>query len=451
MMQTLVTALVESHRQGPESPELFSTKVLNQLPEDLHYVGWWLYDHNLQTFASVGEADIEPYPVSRLLQIKSSKEQARSVEFPSLLNVFGSSPAYAKIAIPLMKKNHFIGLLEMHFSLQEIRYRLLFSQRLVLIYVGLYGALLIFIGYFLLQRNVMKPASNLLKATEEVGRGNLETRLPVAGPIELSRLAEAYNNMVTALQASRQETQTHIDALEQTNQHLQAAREELIRSEKLASVGQMAAGLAHELGNPLAALIGYLEILKLKDLNADNRDILNRSLVETERIDYLVQELLDFSRPSSSVLEEFEPAAELRQSLALLNNQGVFSNRQLHEIPEVTLPIIRMERQKLQQVFINLMLNAVQATEQSGEIKVTCGAGDQIVWFEIADNGCGMSEADLKHIFDPFFTTKEPGHGTGLGLAICHRIIEESGGTIQVQSEVGSGSRFRIELPIVAV
>lgn len=449
LTQTLSTSLVETYRRQSGTASQFSTKPLEQLTRDLEYEGWWLYDRNLNLLSAVSDAEGEPNVVSRLQQIKSGAEVVSSVAFPSLLKILSSSPALVKIDSPLFVDRQFVGLLEIHFSLEGIRSKLLFSMQIVLVYALLFGGVLVLIGYYLLQRNVVKPARDLLNATEEVGRGNLGNRLPVAGPIELARLAEAYNNMVTALLTSRKETQTHIEALLQTNQHLQIAREELIRSEKLASVGQLAAGLAHELGNPLAALIGYLEILKLQTESTETLDVVNRSLAETERIDFLVRELLDFSKPSDASPETFEPVEELRHCLALLKNQGVFSAREIVDGLDAFLPKIRMERQKLHQVVINLLLNAVQATELSGRIKLSSGVDESIVWFEIEDYGCGMKEEDLKYIFDPFFTTKPPGSGTGLGLAICHRIVEQIGGSINVSSKVGTGSCFRVNLPVM--
>ncbi len=426
------------------SPTLNRT-LLNQLSDNVNCDGWWIYDQKLDLVAAYSAGQNSPFSVARRQQVKLFGELQRTINFPTLLNIFGESNTAAHFAVPLIDKNRFSGLLELHYSLDDIRLNLLESQRIVIIYVLLYGVVLVLIGYYLLQRNIINPARNLLKATEDVGLGHLDTRLPLAGPAEIAQLAVAYNQMVEALQASRSETEGYISSLETTNRELQQARDELIRSEKMASVGQLAAGLAHEVGNPLSALIGYLEFLKQKVESTADQDIVKRSLVETTRIDFLVRELLDFSRPAdSSQTEEIESVAELKSGVQLLFNQGSIGNLQIiDELPE-SLSMVKVNRHKLQQVFINLLLNAVQACDQHGKITLTAGEDGSSVWVGIRDDGCGIAANDLNKIFDPFFTTKEPGEGTGLGLAICHRIVEEAGGTIEVESVPGVGSFFKL-------
>ncbi|RLC07211.1 MAG: two-component sensor histidine kinase, partial [Deltaproteobacteria bacterium] len=211
------------------------------------------------------------------------------------------------------------------------------------------------------------------------------------------------------------------------------------------SVGQLAAGLAHELGNPLAALIGYLEFLKHKIESTTDKDIIERSLVETNRIDFLVRELLDFSRPAESVqIESVDMTDVLNSCVQLLRNQGVMADLDvINELPKV-LSSIRIDPHKLQQVLINLLLNGVQACDHGGKIVLSGGEDSTFVWVGIRDTGSGISAADLDRIFDPFFTTKAPGDGTGLGLAICQRIVGEASGVIEVNSESGEGSLFRL-------
>jgi two-component system NtrC family sensor kinase len=338
--------------------------------------------------------------------------------------------------------------LELHYSLNDIRLKLLKSQQIIILYVFLYGAILILAGYYLLQRNIIKPAQNLLKATEEVSRGNLAIRLPSVGPTEFLQLSLAYNRMVEALQSSHGETEKHIASLEETNRELQRARAELIRSEKMASVGQLAAGLAHELGNPLAALIGYLDFLKQKIESHSDKDIIERSLVETHRIDFLVRELLDFSRPSeSSQQESVDLLMALNSSVQLLKNQGALTDIEINNVLPEALPPICIDPNKLQQVLINLLLNAAQACAKQGEITLSAGNDGTCFWVGIRDNGCGIAAADLNKIFEPFFTTKPPGEGTGLGLAICQRIVEEAGGDIKLESHRENGSLFKLVFP----
>ncbi|SHI49662.1 HAMP domain-containing protein [Malonomonas rubra DSM 5091] len=444
LTQTLGMAMSQAHA----GVSLEKSELMQRLPQELGVAGWWIYDRNLELLHSDVNGDLKPFTQPRLQQAKLLQDLQREISFPSLLDLSGSPQTFAHYAVPLLEENRFRGILEIHFSLDDIRYRLLFSQKVIFAYVVCYGIVLVLIGYYLLQRNVISPARNLLKATEAVGRGSLETRLPVAGPQEIASLADAYNKMVEALQQSRNETQSHIDMLQKTNLELKQARDELIRSEKLASVGQLAAGLAHELGNPLAALIGYLEILKNR-LSADDSEIVSCSLTEAERIDFLVRELLDFSRPSSDCIEELDPVEILRDTVGLLQRQGALDTiKVIDRLPDES-DAVRMSRHKLQQLYVNLLLNAVHACSGEGAVTLSADNIEGSLSIQIEDSGCGIEPEELDKIFEPFYTSKKSGEGTGLGLAICHRIVDEAGGKISVDSKVSVGSLFRIDLPVV--
>lgn len=425
-------------------------RMLEQLTTSGHEVGWWLYDQRQQLLASHIATGGGPSSASRRQQVQLSQEVQRRVVFPPLLALMRDDSATARYLIPLAEDRQATGLLEVYFNLNDIRLQLISSLKGLLIYVLLYGLVLVAAGYYLLQRNVIKPAQVLLRATEAVGQGNLRTRLPTTtGPREIAQLADAYNQMVDALRQSRSETQDHIDRLEEANRQLQQTQDQLIHSEKMASVGQLAAGLAHELGNPLAALIGYLELLKKKISTATSADIIERSLAETMRIDYLVRELLDFAKPQS--LATFQPvdlAAELRSCCKLLHNQGGLGEIVINDQLPDELPPVQVNRQKIQQVLINILVNAVHACSGKGRISLSGGADHKKIWIAVVDEGCGMTQAQQKQVFDPFYTTKEPGQGTGLGLTISHRIVEEAGGRIAIISVPKSGSEFRLEFDI---
>ncbi len=448
---TRLVAVALSPQQETAEPVSYRSsrqQVLVQLSETSHCDGWWLFDQHLNPLESFSTAGRLPFNTARRQQVRLTGDVERRVDFPTLLNLFSATTAGVQLAIPLYVDQRFAGVLEMHFSLDDIRLQLMDALRLLLIYVVLYGLVLIAAGYYLLQRNIIKPAKVLLRATQDVGRGDLNTRLPVAGPTELAQLATAYNEMVTALNTSQAQTRIHIDELKNTNRQLQQARDELIRSEKMASVGQLAAGLAHELGNPLAALIGYLELLK-KRLSCADKDVAERALVEAGRIDFLVRELLNFSRPADKTsIDRVDPVVELRVCRELLTHQGTFGQICVVDLLPAASAIVRINQQKLHQVFINLLLNAAHACEKKGVIELTAGIGQEVLWLQIKDDGCGIAADDLTQIFDPFYTTKAPGEGTGLGLTICHRIIDEAGGHLQVESSLHQGSSFRLVLPL---
>ncbi len=425
------------------------SSVLSGLDE---LTSWIVYDENLVVIEKRSQDDkdkAESTITTLVRHVQTSGELQRDIHFNSRLQFWSSELNYIDYVIPLGSGKRPNGILELRFSLQEIVDKSKSSIQIILIYVALYGVVLLGAGYFLLLRNVINPAKKLLNATQSVIHGDYSTHLDELGPVEIQSLAKSFNVMLDSLLVSRQETFQHIDALEKTNRELRSARNELVQREKMASVGHLAAGIAHEIGNPLAALIGYLEILKNRLKDFDDKDLIRRSSVEAERIDVLVRELLNFSRPQNldntecvNIVDEFSKCSEL------LRNQGAFKQIALVEdFSESPLPAIRINSNKLAQVFVNILMNAVQACGENGKITVRAGSEDNRVWISISDNGCGMNEKNLSSIFDPFFTTKEPGIGTGLGLSICQRIIDEAGGSISVSSEPGHGSSFLVSFP----
>jgi signal transduction histidine kinase len=344
-----------------------------------------------------------------------------------------------------MKKLEFAGALQARFSLENLIQRLIEFQNLIIVYIVLFGAVVISFAVYFLSRRIVMPMRRFLDATSQIAGGNLEKNIPVEGPLELSELSVSFNAMISALQASRKETELYIQSLEQTNMKLEQARDELVRSEKMASVGHLAAGMAHEIGNPLGAAIGYLEFMKT-DLPHNHREIAERATSELGRIDRLVKDLLDYADPGSSNSERLDITDVVVQALELLTFQGTLDGIIVHnDLPE-RLPEVCASRHKLLQVFINLFINARDVLPSGGTVRVTGDEEDDEVRIVIEDTGPGIPKEILPHIFDPFFTTKDPGKGRGLGLSICQRIIEESGGRIDVESDIGRGSRFVVRL-----
>ena len=283
-------------------------------------------------------------------------------------------------------------------------------------------------------------------ATTSVAGGTLAPVAVPSGPGEIHELADSFNQMVEALAASRVETEEHIASLEKTNSALEQARDDLVRSEKLATVGHLAAGMAHEIGNPLGAVVGYLNILR-DDLSGESRDLVERSLTETARIDRLVRELLEYSAPVDRQSESFCPVTLLRETIDMLQHQGQFNGIEVNDLCTAGESRIDMDRGRLMQVWINLLLNARDAMHDRNVLEISSQQEGDTISVSIRDQGQGIEQEALKRIFEPFFTTKAPGSGYGLGLAVCQRIIDESGGTITVRSSPGTGTCFTVSLP----
>ena len=225
------------------------------------------------------------------------------------------------VTVPLLQDSRFIGALQAAFPLDEVRQRLRNGRNVVLWYAVLYGGVLFLFGLFQLTRNVIRPVIRLTATTRAVAGGDLDPPPPAGGPREIAELGQAFNEMIRALKESRRETSLQIAALEDANRELQRTRDDLVRSAKLASVGHLAAGMAHEIGNPLGAALGYLELLK-ESIPPRQRELAERTLTELGRIDGLVKDLLDYAAPGRDRPEPLDATEVAREALQLLTQQG---------------------------------------------------------------------------------------------------------------------------------
>ncbi len=303
----------------------------------------------------------------------------------------------------------------------------------LLLALALSNALLVLaLGYFVLTHLVVRPLRRLERATSQVAAGHWEGPIEQAGPSELATLVDSFNQMIESLASQR---------------------EQLIRSEKLASVGQLAAGVAHEIGNPLAAILGYVDILRAESSRADTlseverRDALDRVKAETQRINRIIRDLLEYSRPGHEEATPTDPLRVVSSAQALLAPQARFRKiTVVHQPAQGPWPEVLVSPGRLAQVMVNLLLNAADAMEGQGRIVVSCSTAGERVRLEVADEGPGIPSDLRRKIFDPFFTTKAPGRGTGLGLSISRSIVESLGGTLELEA-AASGARFVVELP----
>ena len=400
-----------------------------------------------------------------LLVVDSSGREIYAVSDPggpdaAVLNVlqsgrgsfqFSADARTARGYLPIVEKGRSIGAARLTLSLLPEQERLRGSRNLFLAYFVLDFMLLLVVGSYLLSQTVVVPIRRLLSATRRIAAGDLSGTIRVPGSTEVSELSDAFNSMVVALREKREEVEEKVASLNRANREIIEARGEAIRSEKMASVGLLAAGMAHEIGTPLAAIMGYSGILA-EELSGDSEksDYLRRITEESHRIDRIVRGLLDYARPRGVQAEEVEVEVLplLEKVVELLAAQGVLKFLQVTVEVEPALPKLHADPHQLEQLLINLIMNAKDAMPHGGELHLKAMSGGADVMIEVADTGHGMPQEHLHRVFDPFFTTKEPGKGTGLGLAIAARIAESCGGRLTVQSELGKGSRFTLKLPI---
>lgn len=433
----------------PASTRLPAGELQRLLPADSGAISIILTDRDLNLLGPTTE--MSGADRSELRRVRSEGEASTKLRYASLWYPFGvSEENVAVITVPVRDRLQVVGILQARFSLVDIHRRIVAAQRLVLVCVALYGTVLLLFGIYLLGRTVVAPIRRLMTASARVASGDLDQPLDLKGPREILELADSFNTMQEGLKASQEETLKTIRSLEQANHILNETRDELVRSERMASVGHLAAGMAHEIGNPLGAVIGYLELLKSDLPGGTSRDLVERSAMEAARIDRLVRDLLDFAAPASSAVVTLDPVEVFAEARDLLRYQGIFDHLCLNDTLPSSLPLIRMDRHRLVQVLINFLLNARDASVTGGEIRLSGGEQGDSVWLSVADRGEGIETEILPHLFDPFFTTKAPGKGCGLGLSVCHRIAADAGGRIEVRSVVGEGSEFILWLKKVA-
>jgi signal transduction histidine kinase len=306
----------------------------------------------------------------------------------------------------------------------------------------LFGAAVI---WFLINR-VTRPLRELRDSAEAVGRGDFSRRVPVRSKDECGELAVSFNQMTENVQQSRVQ-------LEKTVETLKSTQAQLIQSEKLSAVGEFVAGVAHELNNPLAAVLGFSEMLKETEVAETPRRYLDMIYKSAQRCQKIVQSLLSFARRHQP---EHKPVSVNKLVEAVLEIVAYplrTSNIEVVTKFDPKLPVVMADEHQIQQVFLNIVNNARQALEThqpqpNGRIKITTETCEPNIRVIIQDNGPGIAEENLRRIFDPFFTTKEVGKGTGLGLSLCYGMIKEHGGNIKPSSRPGEGATFTIELPI---
>jgi two-component system, NtrC family, sensor kinase len=322
-----------------------------------------------------------------------------------------------------------VGFLEAPFVQPQRKIVAMFLSSMALITVA---SLLLL---FLVARSVLRPIGGVIDMSRRVIGGDLSARLERMPPGEMGLLGQAINQMADAV--DRRERQLKLVTQQQIGQ-----------SEKLASIGRLAAGIAHEVNNPLTGVLTFAHLLRKKpNLDDQDRQDLDLILRETTRVREIVKGLLDFARESPSSKQPLDINEVIRQAMALLRGQKEFYRIVIEEALEDDLPQISGDRNQLQQVLLNLSLNACEAMPDGGKLQITTSAQDGEVIITVSDTGCGIKEEHLERVFDPFFTTKPVGKGTGLGLSVSYGIIHQHEGTIVVESIEGTGSTFTVRLP----
>jgi two-component system NtrC family sensor kinase len=360
------------------------------------------------------------------------------------------------------------------------------STGVLVLLVVLDLAIFVALGTYLVHRLVLRPLAGATAVAEAIAGGDYERRVPPGQTREIAVLATTLNRLTDQLLQNQARLAENVRSLDETNRRLSDTQRELIQVEKMASLGRLAAGVAHEIGNPLGALMGYISILQKR---GGDPVVLGGADREARRIDQIVRGLLDYARPGPAVRESVDINASIRRVVELLNAQERMGSVELNLDLADGLPGIEGVPHRVDQVFVNLLSNAVSAMEGSGKLTVVTRleryvpnrpisarrADDppgidyshlrrlrystardpngleenlEVIRVIVADSGPGIPAEAIESIFEPFFTTKAPGEGTGLGLAIVETTITEMGGRVEVSSTSGGGATFNLYLPV---
>jgi len=325
-----------------------------------------------------------------------------------------------------------LGVLDVSMSLAEVDRLTRENQTMVVLFTLVAMVIIsVFLWYFF-KRLITRPVQRIVAATNEIALGNLSYRIKVKRNDELGHLGNSFNEMT---------------------RNLEEAQTQLYHSDKLASIGRLAAGVAHEINNPLTGVLTYSSyLLKRSKDDPEMKSDLEVVVRETKRCRDIVKDLLDFARPISASKKSANINDIIDRALNIVANQLSFRNIAVHKRFMDSLPDVSIDQGQLQQVFINLLVNAADAIgDEGGEISISTQTvlfqGKEHIQVEVKDTGCGIAKENLSKIFEPFYSTKE-NKGIGLGLSVVWGIIDKHQGTITVDSELNKGSTFTIRLPV---
>ena len=384
--------------------------------------------------------------------------------------VFGRGPQFLCTSMPLELDGKIVGGIGLMRSLDPFYSILRRSQKIFIFYLLTNVVLLSIGGYYLISRIFMRPIKRLADRAQQYEDDDellFSVRLEDG---ELNKLSTALNKMMNRISKDREKLRENVNALETANDELKKAQKEVVKAEKLASVGRLSAGIAHEIGNPIGIILGYIELLKSEDQSeSERRDCLNRAEAEILRINSIIRQLLDLSRPIPGEPKRISIHAFLKELIESVKVQPLFSNTELSLLADAPRDLIIVDPNHLRQVCLNLLINAADAVKSSenvnsGVIQIQTDLMDLMdlmdhpqsettvlpstLAIRFSDNGVGILESEMGNIFDPFYTTKDPGKGTGLGLSVSMTIVDQMGGRLFVESQYGSGTCITICLPL---
>lgn len=412
-------------------------------------------DINLNVVYSKSKKNIDKK--IKLLTQSTIKSAKKKINYSGITwGVFWKEYREVIISAPVYHHQNIVGGVSIVLPLDSIYLNLRQAQTVILTYILVNMIFLTLFGIYRFSRILVKPLQNLLERAEEFHDEDNLFFSNIKGANEFNQLSRALNRMLLRISESRKELKESVRSLEKTNSSLMQAQKDVINAEKLASVGRLSAGIAHEIGNPIAIVMGYLDLLKRNDITEDDKkDFIERTDKEINRVNLIIRQLLNLSKPSDGKRIKVAVHEVINDIVNIFKCQPLMSGINLNLSLTADNDIIIADPSQLRQIFLNLMINASDAinskTNFKGELLIisrttlidNARSGIEVIF---SDNGEGIPKDSIDNIFDPFYTTKDPGKGTGLGLSVCYMIIDSMGGSIKADSN-DNGTNMIIHLP----
>lgn len=444
-------------KERPDDKDIFSPKILTRLQQDLG-ASCILLSINTLVTRIPEKCDAADSALQENLQqvVRTGVESSKIIDTGPNLPFLGRKLLVTAIPFQQHGMQGGIGAVS---SLQSVDDLVNQGRRIASLYIFVNVLVLTTIGLFRLIHVVVRPIEHLVTLTDTYQSTENSPFFSDTEGNEFGQLSIALNKMLHRIDDDRQKLRDSVDSLEKANQQLHATQQKMVQTEKMAAIGRLAAGLAHEIGNPIGIVQGYVELLGQSGLTKEEqKQFSSRSLQELGRIDRLIHQLLNFSstRTDDSGSTEIHPL--LHELVDMLQAQKELAGVEFQLHLDAGHDRVTANSESLHQVFLNCLLNAIDAIKEGDEsrkgriclttVNTTSDEGRRFIQVTIQDNGVGIKDTDRDSLFDPFFTTKEPGKGTGLGLSVSYALVEGMGGHMQIKGKEDQGATVYIHLPL---
>lgn len=464
LLSAVVARITRFNKAGNDFVSEDDRRALERLVQQDGSACLILFDHNGKHLY-IGDSNCRISPeMTRLVNESLETGKSRRDFSGRTWAVFWHHKEQLIFSAPLIHDGQNFGAVGVVIRLGGLYRSLRNTQKVLLVYMLINTLILTIVGFYRLSKVYLQPVYRLVKRAESY-RDDEDIFFSVRKEDnELGKLSTALNRMLKRIGQDRETLRSTVKSLEKANADLQQAQNEIIQAEKLASVGRLSSGIAHEIGNPIGIVIGYLDLLKQTDLSTEQRnEFILRAEAEINRISKIIRQLLDLSRSAPQAAAVISVHEIIQDITAIIQAQPIFSDIDIQLFFRAPKDTVHADPDLLRQVFLNLIINAADAVatmhdRSGGKLNILTeilppDAQESLnrretIRIRFADNGPGISPENIANVFDPFYTTKEPGKGTGLGLSVSYMIIEAAAGKIKADSEPGRGTTMTLLLPI---